>query len=68
VEDEKNRISKEIKKTEKDVEFLNKKLSNEDYLKNAPEDVVEEDKQKLAVYKEKLAKLVENLEFLKGLK
>lgn len=68
VEDEKNRIMKEIKKTEKDVEFLNKKLSNEDYLKHAPEDVVEEDRQKLSVYKEKLAKLVENLEFLKGLK
>ncbi len=68
VEDEKNRIMKEINKTEKDVEFLNKKLSNEDYLKHAPEDVVEEDRQKLSVYKEKLAKLVENLEFLKGLK
>ncbi len=68
VEDEKNRILREIKKTEKDVEFLSKKLSNEDYLKNAPEDVVEEDKHKQAVYKEKLAKLIENLEFLKGMK
>lgn len=68
VEDEKNRISRELKKTEKDVEFLNKKLSNEDYLRNAPEDVVEEDRQKLSLYKEKLAKLIGNLEFLKGLK
>ncbi|GAB4434005.1 MAG: valine--tRNA ligase [bacterium] len=68
VDDEKNRISREIKKAEKDVEFLSKKLSNEDYLKNAPEDVVEEDRQKLSLYKEKLAKLLENLEFLKGIK
>lgn len=68
VEDEKNRIAKEIKKTQKDVEFLTKRLANEDYLRNAPEDVVEEDKQKLGDFKEKLAKLMDNLEFLKGLK
>lgn len=67
VDTERNRIHREIIKTEKDVEFINKKLSNEDYLKNAPEEVVEEDKQKLLFYKEKLSKLRENYEFLKGL-
>ncbi len=67
VSDEINRITKEIKKTEKDVEFLSKRLSNEDYLRNAPEAVVEDDKIRLENFREKLKKLNDNLNFLKEL-
>ncbi len=65
---EKKRIEKEIAKVEKDVAFLNKRLSNEDYLKNAPQDVVDDDKSRLKAYIEKLRKLKENLKILQEMK
>jgi len=65
---EMKRIEKEITKVEKDVAFLNKRLSNEDYLKNAPQDVVDDDKSRLKAYIEKLRKLQENLKILQEMK
>ncbi|MCX7990985.1 MAG: valine--tRNA ligase [Proteobacteria bacterium] len=67
VTNEIGRIMKEINKVEKDVEFLSKRLSNEDYLKNAPEAVVEDDKVRLQGFRDKLKRLKENLSFLKEL-
>jgi len=62
------RIEKEIAKVEKDVAFLNKRISNEDYLKNAPQDVVDDDKSRLKNYIEKLTKLMDNLKILQEMK
>ena len=45
---EKTRIAKEITKAEKDIATLEKKLSNEDFLARAPEDVVAEQRARLA--------------------
>jgi valyl-tRNA synthetase len=45
---EKARISKEIAKVEKDIAGLDKKLSNADFLARAPEEVVAEQKARLA--------------------
>ncbi|MCX7770485.1 MAG: valine--tRNA ligase [Proteobacteria bacterium] len=68
VDSEIKRIEKEITKVEKDVTFLNKRLSNEDYLRNAPQDVVEDDKARLKVFLEKLNKLKENMKILKEMR
>jgi valyl-tRNA synthetase len=68
VEAEIKRIEKEISKVEKDVTFLNKRLANEDYLKNAPQDVVDDDKIRLKGYVEKLSKLKENIKILKEMR
>lgn len=68
VEDEIKRIEKEINKVEKDVTFLTRRLSNEDYIKNAPQDVVEDDQSRLTLFREKLRKLQGNLEFLQSIK
>lgn len=62
------RIEKEISKVEKDVTFLNKRLANEDYLKNAPQEVVDDDKVRLKGFIEKLNKLKENMKILREMK
>ena len=54
--------------TYKDVKFLElitKKLSNPNFIKRAPEKVVENEKQKQKEYQNNLDKLVENLSSIK---
>ena len=51
-----------------DVEFFRKKLSNEKFVANAPAEVLEKDRGKLAEAEEKLAILERSLEKLAGLK
>ena len=46
-DEEIKRINKNIEKTKKDIMILSKKLGNENFVKNAPEEVVESDKQNL---------------------
>ena len=56
-EEERGRIEKELKKIEKDLIFLDKKLSNPNFVKKAPADVIEKDEQRktsLSVKQEKL--------------
>lgn len=62
------RIEKEISKVEKDVTFLNKRLANEDYLKNAPQEVVDDDKVRLKGFIEKLNKLRDNMKILRDMR
>ena len=45
-EEEKKRLEKKINKLEKDFSVLERKLKNEDFIKNAPAEVVEKDKEK----------------------
>jgi len=68
VEEEEKRLTKEIAKAQKDVDFFNKKLSNEKFVANAPPQVLEKDRGKLAAAEEKLGILKESLEKIQALK
>ena len=56
-EKELKRLSTEKKKVQKDLDFLGKKLSNEGFLKKAPAEQVQKEKDKLEKAKEKMAKI-----------
>jgi valyl-tRNA synthetase len=58
---EKNRLSKEIDRLDSQVKGLSKKLQNGQYLQKAPEKVVQQDRDKLKNFTEKLEKLKANL-------
>ena len=58
---EKNRLNKEIDRLDKQVKGLSQKLQNEQYLQKAPENVVQQDRDKLKNFTEKLEKLKYNL-------
>ena len=60
--EEKKRVEKELKKIEKDIIVLDKKLSNKNFIDNAPPDVVEKDGQRRLVLSEKRARLRIHLE------
>ncbi len=62
--EEKKRIEKELKKIEKDIIFLGKKLSNPSFVEKAPAEVIEKDKQKRQTLSEKKTKLLGNLKTL----
>jgi valyl-tRNA synthetase len=68
VEEEEKRLGKEIAKVQKDVDFFVKKLSNEKFTANAPAQVLEKDRNKLADGEEKLAILKQSLDKLQTLK
>jgi valyl-tRNA synthetase len=60
-EEEKNRIKKELKKIQKDLIFLDKKLSNPNFVKKAPAEVIEKDEKRKATLSEKQVKLEAHL-------
>jgi valyl-tRNA synthetase len=64
LEAEKKRLEKEIQRLSGQIAALEKKLSNEDFLKKAPAHVVAAEKEKLKSFTEKLKKLKQNLERL----
>ncbi|MDF2378670.1 MAG: valine--tRNA ligase [Candidatus Gracilibacteria bacterium] len=61
---EKERLTKEIAKLEDYIQKLDAKLSNEKFAKNAPEQVVAAEKERLATSRESLKKCQEQLEQL----
>jgi valyl-tRNA synthetase len=61
---EKTRVSKDAAKAEKDIAGLEKKLGNEDFLAKAPEEVVAEQKARLAEEKSRHGRLLEALQLL----
>ncbi len=61
VAEEEARLSKEIEKVRKDVDFFTKKLSNKKFVANAPPQVLEKDREKLAAAKEKREILEQSL-------
>lgn len=63
--EEKKRVEKVLKKIEKDIAFLEKKLSNPNFVDKAPAEVIEKDRQKQKTLTEKRAKLLDNLLTLK---
>ncbi|HKJ04939.1 MAG TPA: valine--tRNA ligase [Geopsychrobacteraceae bacterium] len=68
VVEEAARLEKEIAKVDKDVQFFNKKLSNEKFVANAPPQVLEKDRNKLQVAEEKLTILRQSLDKILTLK
>ncbi len=68
VEEEETRLIKEIEKIQKDVDFFNKKLSNEKFVANAPPQVLEKDRGKLAAAEKKREILQQSLEKIQALK
>ncbi len=61
IEEEGRRLQKEISKIEKEIAFVGRKLSNEQFLLKAPPEVVREEKEKAERYQALRMKLEENL-------
>ena len=61
-EEERKRLQKEMEKILKDLDFVSKKLSNDDFLSRAPEEIVNKERDKARMLKEKGAKLRDNVE------
>jgi len=66
IDREKSRLEKELNNLKTQLEKISKKLANPDFLKNAPQDVVEREKGKRADIEERVEKLNSNLEQLLG--
>ena len=58
---EEERLSKEKKKLEGEVERVGKKLDNENFVKKAPEKVIQAEREKLEKYQDMLSKVTERL-------
>ncbi|MBE0575723.1 MAG: valine--tRNA ligase [Desulfuromonadales bacterium] len=68
VAEEEKRLQKEIAKGQKDVDLFTRKLSNEKFVANAPEHVLEKDRGKLKDAEEKMMVLKESLKKIQTLK
>ncbi len=62
---EKTRLEKELAKADADIKRVDAKLGNEKFVANAPEEIVEEEKEKREAAVARKAKIVEALELLK---
>jgi len=58
---EKSRLAKEMEKIRREIESLERKLSNASFVDRAPKEVVEENRRRLADYQDQAAKLSEGL-------
>jgi valyl-tRNA synthetase len=63
---EKTRLDKELAKAEADIKRVDAKLANEKFVANAPEEIVEEEKEKRDAAKARKDKILEALERLKN--
>ncbi len=63
---EKVRLDKELAKASADIQRVDAKLGNEKFVANAPEDVIEEQREKREEAESRKAKILEALERLKG--
>jgi valyl-tRNA synthetase len=64
---ERGRITKEVTRLDGEMKRLDGKLSNERFVANAPEEVVAEQREKLAEYRSQREKMIEALERLSSL-
>jgi valyl-tRNA synthetase len=67
IDAEVSRLSKELKKAEKELLFIKKKLANEDFMNKAPKQVVEENRSKLNDYIDKVKAMKSNISKLQDL-
>ena len=63
---ERARLDKELAKAEADIKRVDAKLANEKFVANAPEEIVEEEKEKREAAAARKAKILEALERLKN--
>jgi valyl-tRNA synthetase len=63
---EKARLDKEMAKAETDIKRVDAKLANEKFVANAPEEIVEEEKEKREEALARKAKILEALERLRN--
>ncbi len=63
---EKMRLEKEMAKAEADIKRVDAKLANEKFVANAPEEIVEEEKEKRSEAEARKAKILEAIERLKA--
>jgi valyl-tRNA synthetase len=63
---ERSRLAKEMAKCDADIARVDQKLGNADFLKRAPEEVVEGEREKRAEAQARKTKIAEALERLKG--
>jgi valyl-tRNA synthetase len=63
---ERVRLEKELKKVADDIDRVDKKLTNADFMARAPEEVVDEQREKRAEAEDRRAKINEALERLRG--
>jgi valyl-tRNA synthetase len=66
LEAERVRLEKELKKVADDIDRVDKKLGNADFMARAPEEVVDEQREKRAEAEGRQGKIKEALERLKG--
>ncbi|MBN3556318.1 valine--tRNA ligase [Fictibacillus nanhaiensis] len=66
IDEEIKRLEKEAEKYAKEVERVQKKLSNEGFMKKAPEKVIEEERAKEADYQEKLDNVLARIKELQS--
>ena len=66
LEQERLRLEKELSKVTALLDKTNKKLSNEDFLKRAPKNIIEKEKAKRGDYQKMVEKLNKNLEEITG--
>jgi valyl-tRNA synthetase len=65
IQKEIGRLEKTIEKTKKEYQGLSRRLENENFLKNAPEEIVVQDKEKLQILSTRIQGLQENLDRLR---
>ena len=64
VDAERARLSREMEKVQREIDGLDRKLSNASFIDRAPKEVVEENRRRLADYRDQAAKLAEGLKRL----
>ncbi|PYS02944.1 MAG: valine--tRNA ligase [Acidobacteria bacterium] len=64
VEAERLRLTKEMEKTQREIDKLDRTLSNTSFVDRAPKEVIEENRRRLADYRDQAAKLGEGLKRL----
>jgi len=65
-EEEIKRLEKELEKWQSEINFVQKKLSNENFVSRAPEHIVEEERSKEKDYQEKYNRVKDRLEQMKN--
>jgi valyl-tRNA synthetase len=61
VDAERARLTKEVEKVNREIDSLERKLSNASFVERAPKEVVEENRKRLADYRDQAAKLTDSL-------
>jgi valyl-tRNA synthetase len=61
VEAERARLTKDLEKVNREIDSLERKLSNASFVERAPKEVVEENRKRLADYRDQAAKLTDSL-------